>query len=72
VNASNLIKEISIEELPGNLGRGGRHHHLGQINPSMQGKIALFGRQNVSGTYDYFFRRAYCARPADGKQRELP
>ncbi len=68
-NPSNPIKEISVEELREIWAEGGNITTWDQINPSMHGKIALFGRQNNSGTYDYF-REHICGKK-DGKQREF-
>jgi phosphate transport system substrate-binding protein len=36
----------------------------------MKGKITLFGRQNNSGTYDYF-REHICGKTPEKKQREF-
>src|SRR4051812_39165320 len=66
---ANPIKEISVEELREIWAEGGNTTTWEQINPSMTGKIALFGRQNNSGTYDYF-REHICGKK-DGKQREF-
>jgi phosphate transport system substrate-binding protein len=66
---SNPIKEISVEELREIWAEGGNMTTWEQINPAMRGKIALFGRQNNSGTYDYF-REHVCGKK-DGKQREF-
>jgi phosphate transport system substrate-binding protein len=66
---SNPIKEISVEELREIWAEGGTTETWDQINPSMKGKITLFGRQNNSGTYDYF-REHICGKK-DGKQREF-
>jgi phosphate transport system substrate-binding protein len=69
-NPSNPVKEISIEELREIWAEGGNITDWSQINPAMKGKIALFGRQNNSGTYDYF-REHVCGKTADKKQREF-
>jgi phosphate transport system substrate-binding protein len=66
---SNPMKEISIEELREIWAEGGTINTWEQINPAMKGKITLFGRQNNSGTYDYF-REHICGKK-DGKQREF-
>ena len=66
---SNPIKEISIEELREIWAEDGSITMWEQINPAFPGKIALFGRQNNSGTYDYF-REHVCGKK-DGKQREF-
>ncbi|MBI4659272.1 MAG: PstS family phosphate ABC transporter substrate-binding protein [Verrucomicrobia bacterium] len=66
---SNPIKEISVEELREIWAEGGTIGTWEQLNPAFQGKIVLFGRQNNSGTYDYF-REHVCGKK-DGKQREF-
>src|SRR5881409_335594 len=68
-NPANPTKEISIEELREIWAEGGTIENWEQINPAFKGKIALFGRQNNSGTYDYF-REHICGKK-DGKQREF-
>jgi phosphate transport system substrate-binding protein len=68
-NPQNPIKEISIEELREIWAEGGTIQNWEQMNPNYTGKIALFGRQNNSGTYDYF-REHVCGKK-DGKQREF-
>jgi len=67
---SNPIKEISIEELREIWAEGGSIDTWEQINPAFTGKITLFGRQNNSGTYDYF-REHICGKTAEKKQREF-
>jgi phosphate transport system substrate-binding protein len=67
---SNPIKEISIEELREIWAEEGKINSWDQVNPDMKGKITLFGRQNNSGTYDYF-REHICGKTADKKQREF-
>jgi phosphate transport system substrate-binding protein len=67
---SNPIKEISVEELREIWAEGGKTTSWDQINPRGKGSIVLFGRQNNSGTYDYF-REHICGKNAEGKQREF-
>ena len=67
---SNPIKEISIEELREIWTEGGATTTWEAVNPAITGKITLFGRQNNSGTYDYF-REHICGKNAEGKQREF-
>lgn len=67
---SNPIKEISIEELREIWAEGGTTMAWEQINPAYKGKIVLFGRQNSSGTYDYF-REHICGKTPEKKQREF-
>jgi len=69
-NPANPIKEISVEELREIWAEGGTIETWEQLNPAMKGKITLFGRQNNSGTYDYF-REHICGKTADKKQREF-
>ena len=68
-NPQNPIKEISVEELREIWAEGGTTLNWEQLSPNYTGKIALFGRQNNSGTYDYF-REHICGKK-DGKQREF-
>lgn len=67
---SNPIKDISIEELREIWAEGGAITAWEQVNPAITGKLVLFGRQNNSGTYDYF-REHICGKTADKKQREF-
>jgi phosphate transport system substrate-binding protein len=69
-NPANPIKEISVEELREIWAEGGKMETWDQVNPRMKGKITLFGRQNNSGTYDYF-REHVCGKTPDKKQREF-
>ena len=68
-NPSNPVRDISIEELREIWSEGGTITQWEQVNPAIKGKIVLFGRQNNSGTYDYF-REHVCGKK-DGKQREF-
>ncbi|MCX6906246.1 MAG: PstS family phosphate ABC transporter substrate-binding protein [Verrucomicrobia bacterium] len=67
---SNPVKEISIPELREIWAEGGTFTDWGQVNPASKGKIVLFGRQNNSGTYDYF-REHVCGKTPEKKQREF-
>jgi len=67
---SNPIMEISVEELREIWAEGGSITSWDQVKPGMKGKIVLFGRQNNSGTYDYF-REHICGLTAEKKQREF-
>jgi phosphate transport system substrate-binding protein len=69
-NPRNPIKEISIEELREIWAEGGGIETWDKIDPKMKGKIVLVGRQNSSGTYEYF-REHICGKTAEGKQREF-
>ncbi len=66
---SNPIKEISVAELREIWAEGGSITDWQQVNPDFKGKIVLFGRQNNSGTYDYF-REHVCGKTPENKQRE--
>lgn len=66
---SNPITGISVDELREIWAEDGTLTSWEQINPALTGKIVLFGRQNNSGTYDYF-REHICGKK-DGKQREF-
>lgn len=68
-NPKNPITEISIPELREIWAEGGTIATWEQVNPAFPGKIVLFGRQNNSGTYDYF-REHICGKK-EGKQREF-
>ena len=67
---SNPIKEISIPELREMWAEGGTINKWEQLDPAFTGEIIFVGRQNNSGTYDYF-REHICGKTADGKQREF-
>lgn len=67
---SNPIKEISVGELKEIWAEAGNITRWEQISEALKGNIVLFGRQNNSGTYDYF-REHICGKTADGKQREF-
>jgi phosphate transport system substrate-binding protein len=69
-NPKNPVKEISIPELTEIWAEGGTVTSWDQILPNAKGKIVLFGRQNNSGTYDYF-REHICGKTPDKKQREF-
>ena len=67
---SNPVQQISIEELREIWAEGGTITDWEQVNPAAKGKIVLFGRQNSSGTYDYF-REHICGKTPEKKQREF-
>ena len=69
-NPKNPITSISIEELREIWSEGGNITTWDQVVPAMKGKLVLVGRQNNSGTYDYF-REHICGKTADKKQREF-
>jgi phosphate transport system substrate-binding protein len=66
----NPITSISIEELREIWAEGGTITTWDKVEPKMKGKFVLVGRQNNSGTYDYF-REHICGKTADKKQREF-
>lgn len=70
VHPSNPVKEVAIEELREIWAEAGSITAWEQVNPAITGKFVLFGRQNNSGTYDYF-REHICGKTADKKQREF-
>ncbi len=67
---SNPIDGLAIEELREIWAERGTITTWEQIDRAFKGRIVLFGRQNSSGTYDYF-REHVCGKTADGKQREF-
>jgi phosphate transport system substrate-binding protein len=67
---SNPVKEISIEVLREICAEGGSITQWEQVDAAFKGKIVLFGRQNSSGTYDYF-REHVCGKTPEKKQREF-
>jgi phosphate transport system substrate-binding protein len=69
-NPRNPITTISIEELKEIWAEGGTIETWDKVEPKMKGKIVLVGRQNNSGTYDYF-REHICGKSPEGKQREF-
>lgn len=69
-NPKNPIKEISIPELREIWAENGDIQNWDQVEAGQKAKIVLFGRQNNSGTYDYF-REHVCGKTSDGKQREF-
>jgi len=70
VHPSNPVKEISVDELTEIWAENGTINAWEQINPAITGKFVLVGRQNNSGTYDYF-REHICGKTPDKKQREF-
>jgi phosphate transport system substrate-binding protein len=70
VNPKNPINEISVPELTEIWAEGGTITRWEQVNPAMKGNLVLVGRQNNSGTYDYF-REHICGKTPEKKQREF-
>lgn len=69
VHPSNPLDQISVEELREIWAEGGTNENWEQVGGT-PGKITLVGRQNSSGTYDYF-REHICGKTPDKKQREF-
>lgn len=69
VHPSNPLESISVEELQEIWAEGGAAQKWEDVGGA-GGKIVLVGRQNGSGTYDYF-REHICGKTADKKQREF-
>src|SRR4029079_3434102 len=64
---------IAIEDLREIWAEGGKISTWDQVTSDgkkLKGKIVPLGRQNSSGTYDYF-REHICGKTADKKQREF-
>lgn len=70
VHPSNPVKDIAVEELKEIWAEGGTSTDWNQVNPAVNGKFVLVGRQNNSGTYDYF-REHILGKNAEKKQREF-
>jgi phosphate transport system substrate-binding protein len=70
VHPSNPTRSLSLSALREIWAEGGAIDTWSQVMPDARGRIVLVGRQNGSGTYDYF-RGAVCGRDADGRGREL-
>ncbi len=69
VHPSNPLEQISVEELREIWAENGTLENWEQVGGT-PGKITLVGRQNNSGTYDYF-REHICGKNAEKKQREF-
>ncbi len=69
VHPSNPLEQISVEELREIWAENGTIENWEQVGGT-PGRITLVGRQNNSGTYDYF-REHICGKSADKKQREF-
>jgi phosphate transport system substrate-binding protein len=67
---SNPIAELSVDDLREVWAEGGTITQWDQLHPAFPGRIVLFGRQNSSGTYDYF-REHICGKTPEKKQREF-
>jgi len=70
VHPSNPLESISLTQLGELWAEDGTVKDWSQVAPGMKGPIVLIGRQNSSGTYDYFCE-VVCAKGKDGKAREF-
>jgi phosphate transport system substrate-binding protein len=70
VHPSNPIDALSLSQLGEIWSEGGTLTDWSQLDASLRGRFVLIGRQNSSGTYDYF-REVVCGPGADGKAREF-
>lgn len=70
VHPSNPIDHISLPELQQIWAEDGTVRDWSALSPALSGKIVLLGRQNSSGTYDYF-REVVCGKTAAGVHREF-
>lgn len=70
VHPSNPLGRISIPELQEIWAENGGIVNWDQLTPHASGAIILVGRQNSSGTYD-FFRETICRKDHLGQSREF-
>jgi phosphate transport system substrate-binding protein len=71
VNPANPIKEISMEQLKEIYWEGGSSTTWEQVAPGgLTGPIAVLGRENTSGTYEYF-EEAVVGKDAAGKKQKF-
>lgn len=70
VNPANPVRSLTLSTLQGIWAEGGPITRWTQVTPELEGPIVLIGRQNSSGTYDYF-RQIVCGETADGTHREF-
>jgi phosphate transport system substrate-binding protein len=70
VHLSNPVQELSLEQLSEIWSEFGVFTDWSHLTPALSGKVVLIGRQNSSGTYDYF-REVVCGHAADGHAREF-
>lgn len=70
VHPSNPLERISLEELQEIWAEDGTTRDWSALAPGLSGRIVLLGRQNSSGTYDYF-REVVCGTTASGVRREF-
>lgn len=70
VHPSNPLTSITVPQLGELWSENGTLTDWSQLSPALKGRFVLIGRQNSSGTYDYF-REVVCGKGADGKHREF-
>jgi len=70
VNPANPLDAISVQELQEIWAEDGALTDWSMLTPAISGKLVLIGRQNSSGTYDYF-REVVCGKTAAGVHREF-
>ncbi len=70
VHPSNPLRRISLPTLQRIWSETGDVHRWSQVMPGFDGPIVLIGRQNSSGTYD-FFRELVCGKGALGNHLEF-
>jgi phosphate transport system substrate-binding protein len=70
VHPSNPLQSLTLGQLGEIWAEHGTLTDWSQLTPELRGRLVLIGRQNSSGTYDYF-REVVCALGADGKAREF-
>jgi phosphate transport system substrate-binding protein len=70
VHAANPLESVTLHQLGEIWAERGTLTDWSQLTGALRGKFVLIGRQNSSGTYDYF-REVVCGLGADGKSREF-
>ncbi len=70
VHRDNPLTALSLFQLGELWAEDGTLTDWSQLTPALRGKVVLIGRQNSSGTYDYF-REVVCGVGADGHGREF-
>ena len=70
VNPANPLDSISVAELREIWAEDGSLTNWSMLTPALTGKVVLIGRQNSSGTYDYF-RETVCGKTKAGVHREF-
>jgi phosphate transport system substrate-binding protein len=70
VHRDNPLNTITLHQLGEIWAEAGTVTDWSTLTPNLHGRIVLIGRQNSSGTYDYF-REVVCGVGPDGKAREF-